>query len=261
MQIEFDLRKMNNDNTEKFDGYAGDYTVGRPNYAAGLIDLMYDAYGMSCSSSIADIGSGTGKFAVHMLSKGSTVYCVEPNDDMRLTAEKELRNYPNFHSVKGDAEHFGLRPDSVDFITTAQAFHWFDAGRFRKECERVIKDNGKVFLIWNVRDMSSEINQELFKVYERYCPDFVGFSGGIKKDDRRIRAFFDDQYDYVSFDNPLSLDKDKFIARSLSGSYSIKEADRNYDEYMKKIDDIFERYSRKGKVMIANRSVAYIGTV
>lgn len=59
----------------------------------------------------------------------------------------------------------------------------------------------------------------------------------------------------------LSLDKDKFIARSLSGSYSIKEADGNFDEYMKEIEDIFERYSENGKVMIANRSVAYIGTI
>lgn len=42
---------MNNDNTGKFDGYAGDYTIGRPNYAAGLIDYMYDVCGMSSSVS------------------------------------------------------------------------------------------------------------------------------------------------------------------------------------------------------------------
>ena len=252
---------MNKDNTKKFDGYASDYTVGRPNYAAELIDCMYDSYGMSGSSSIADIGSGTGKFAVHMLNKGSRVYCVEPNDDMRSTAEKELKYYPKFHSVKGDAENFGLESDSIDFITTAQAFHWFDVEKFRRECSRVLKENGKVFLIWNVRDMSDPINQELQDVYEKYCPNFVGFSGGIKKDDQRIRQFFRERYEYVEFDNPLFFDKEKFIARSLSGSYSIKEGDENFDEYMKKIADIFEKYTDNGMVKISNHSVAYIGNV
>ena len=59
------------DTTNKFDGYAGDYTVGRPGYAKELIDSLYSTYKMSEDSIIADIGSGTGKFARHLLEKGS----------------------------------------------------------------------------------------------------------------------------------------------------------------------------------------------
>ncbi|MBR4144764.1 MAG: hypothetical protein IKU06_04790 [Lachnospiraceae bacterium] len=54
------------DTTKKFDGYANDYTVGRPGYAAELIECMYGIYGMAKESVIADIGSGTGKFAKHL---------------------------------------------------------------------------------------------------------------------------------------------------------------------------------------------------
>lgn len=36
---------------------------------------------------------------------------------------------------------------SVDFVTTAQAFHWFDGALFRRECKRILKKNGLVFLI------------------------------------------------------------------------------------------------------------------
>lgn len=46
---------------------------------------------------------------------------------MRLVAEKELCEYPNFKSVAGSAENTTLPDNSVDFITTAQAFHWFAA--------------------------------------------------------------------------------------------------------------------------------------
>ncbi len=96
------------DTTKKFDGHASAYTAGRPSYAKELIDCLYGRYGLSETSLIADIGSGTGKFAAHLLERGSKVFCVEPNDDMRKTAEAELAGYRNFYSVRGDAKHTGL---------------------------------------------------------------------------------------------------------------------------------------------------------
>lgn len=249
------------DTTKKFDGRAGDYTVSRPSYAIELIDCLYSNYGVTETSVIADIGSGTGKFAKHLLEKGSEVYCVEPNDDMRCVAECELCGYTNFHSVQGNAENTTLGNGFVDFITTAQAFHWFDVKKFKQECMRIIKNNGKVFLIWNVRDNEDLLNQELHQIYSKYCPNFVGFSGGIEKDDQRIKEFFNGQYDYVAFDNPLYLDKERFIARSLSGSYSLKEGDKEYEEYIEALISVFDKYANNGVVSIVNQSVAYIGTI
>ena len=248
------------DNTKKFNGYAKDYTSGRPSYSKELIDCFYNEYGVSNNSIIADIGSGTGKFAKHLLERKSEVYCVEPNDDMRRMAEAELGEYSNFHSVNGNAENTTLENGSVDYITTAQAFHWFDVNIFKGECSRILRGKGTVFLIWNVRD-DDKLNQELFQIYSGFCPDFKGFSGGMKKDDQRIRDFFDDRYDYVSFDNPLFYDKEKFIARSLSGSYSLKEGDKEYASYIESILDVFDRYSEDGIVSIGHRSVAYIGQI
>ena len=56
-----------------------------------------------------------------------------------------------------------------------------------------------------------------------------------------------------------TLDKEKFIKRSLSGSYSIKEGDRCYDEYIASIVEVFNRYCKQGYVTIPNSSVAYTG--
>jgi len=249
------------DTTNKFDGYSKNYTVGRPGYAMELIDCLYNEYGMSAASVIADIGSGTGKFARHLLERESTVYCVEPNDDMRATAENELCGFSNFHSVNGDAENTTLEDDSVDFITTAQAFHWFDVQKFKQECSRILRDNGKAILIWNIRDEAEPLNQDLHHIFTKYCPDFKGFGGGIVKDDPRIKAFFDDRYDYVSFDNPLYYDREKFIARNLSGSYSLKEGDAGYNDYLDEITGVFDKYSNRGIVSIVNKSTAYIGNV
>lgn len=249
------------DTTKKFTGIANEYTQSRPSYAAEFIECLFDKYGFSASSVIADIGSGTGKFAKQLLDKGCNVICVEPNTDMRLVAEKELCEYPNFKSVAGSAENTMLPDNSVDFITTAQAFHWFDTKSFKAECSRRIKPNGKAFLIWNTRNNEALINQELHRVYSKYCPDFKGFSGGTKPHDDRIKYFFDNNYEYITFDNPLYFDREKFISRSLSGSYSLKKGDSNFDLYIEEIENIFDEFETDGIVKIENQTVAYIGTV
>ena len=48
---------------QKFDGRAQDYVVGRPVYAQEFVEALFRDYGFSSDSVIADIGSGTGKFA------------------------------------------------------------------------------------------------------------------------------------------------------------------------------------------------------
>ena len=216
---------MFKDSTQKFNGIAKEYTLGRPTYSEELIDMLYSQCDFSSHSIIADIGSGTGKFAKQLLDKGSFVYCVEPNDDMRNIAIQELTAYKNFCAVQGTAAETGLLEKSIDFVTCAQAFHWFDVLAFKKECKRILKEEGLVFLIWNMRDMSCDINKECFDIYIKFCPDFRGFGGGIQKDDNRITQFFNNEYRYVEFDNPLIYDKETFISRSLSGSYSLKKGD------------------------------------
>lgn len=247
--------------TKKFDGRAMDYTISRPSYATELIDCLYAEYGVSTTSVIADIGSGTGKFAKLLIDRGSKVFCVEPNEDMRHVAENELCQYANFHSVHSDAENTTLPDNSVDHITTAQAFHWFDTDKFKRECSRIIKKNGKVFLVWNVRCAADPVNRMLFDIYSKYCPEFNGFNGGIKENDPKIKYFFDCSYDYISFDNPLYFDKEKFIGRSLSSSYSLKETDANYTDFVNELNSLFDKHAHNGIVSVGNKSVSYIGTI
>ena len=249
------------DNTNKFNQKADAYSIGRPSYATTFIDMLYSKQGFSSRSIIADIGSGTGILSKQLLANGSVVYAVEPNSDMRINAENQLKSFKNFYSVNGTAEHTTLADNSVDYITVAQAFHWFDCISFKKECNRILKPDGKVFLIWNTRDAAADINIQQSMIFKKYCPDFVGFSGGIKENDDRIYEFFDNEFMREEFDNPLLYDREKFIQRSLSASYSLNENDKNYNEYLLALNDLFERYSINGALTIPNKTVVYFGTV
>lgn len=247
------------DSTKNFSGLASAYTVGRPTYAAEFIHSLYTDHGFSPQSVIADIGAGTGKFTKQLLDRGSTVYCVEPNDDMRETAARELGGFAGFRAVKGTADTTGLENGSVDFVTTAQAFHWFDPDAFRVECRRILKPDGKAFLIWNLRDMEDEMNHRCHAVYAEFCPRFKGFGGGIERDDPRIGQFFGGAYDCAVFDHPLYYDKATFLSRSLSGSYSLKEGDTRYEEYLAALGALFDEYAESDILTMANQTVVYCG--
>lgn len=247
------------DNTSKFTGRATIYSKSRPKYSVEFIDFLYNNIGIKPHSIIADIGSGTGIFSKELLERGNSVYCVEPNTDMRKSAEDMLKDFQNFHSIEGTAEHTTLPANSVDFITVAQAFHWFDREAFRRECKRIGKPDNKVILIWNSRVTSSNLVKENAQICKKYCPNFKGFSGGMENPDAYIRQFFGDQYETKRFENNLEFDKVKFVDRNLSASYSIKEGDEGYKNYIFELESLFDKYAIGDTLIMENDTVAYIG--
>ena len=249
------------DNTHKFDGKSDAYAAGRPAYAEALLDELYNERGFSAESSIADVGSGTGIFSRQLLLRGSRVFCVEPNHDMRQKAEKNLATFGRFTSVDGDASATGLDDASVDHVTCAQAFHWFDADGFRRECGRILRPGGLVALVWNSRVAEAPINVESGRLFSRLCPKFKGFSGGVRQDDERIIEFFRGDYEKIRFENHLAYDRDKFVSRSLSGSYALREGEEGYDDLVEGIRGLFGRFEQDGVLVVPNETVAYLGTV
>lgn len=245
--------------TGRFTGRARNYAASRPSYARALIDRLYTEYGFSAASAVADVGSGTGIFARQLLDRGTTVFCVEPNDDMRAAAEAELGGCPGFRSVRGEAGDTALPDASVDFVTAAQAFHWFDPEAFAAECRRILRPAGGIFLIWNRRDREDPVNRDLFAVFDRYCPRFRGFSGDVTVNDGRVAAFFRGGYEKESFDFPLRYDREAFIRRSLSSSYALTEEDPAYPRYLAALEEVFARHAAGGFVAVGNRSNLYTG--
>lgn len=250
------------DSISKFYGKSNAYEKGRPSYPKELIDYLYKNHGFSADSVIADIGSGTGKFAELLLEMGSEVIGVEPNGDMRKKAEENLSKYEKFNSVCGYADNTSLPDLSVDFVTAAQSFHWFDTEKFKTECRRILKPNGKVALIWNFRIMSSEFNRDWHSVFEKYCPDFRGFSAGMSDDSEDIKYFFNNDYIKKEFLNPIPMDREKFIKRSLSSSYSLCQSDTYFTDYIGALNGVFDKHCDKyGLLSIENKTSVYIGKI
>ncbi len=227
-------------NEDKFNGMGKVYSKYRPSYPLNFVDYLFTDVGMSQSSIIADVGSGTGILTRQLLEKGSNVYGIEPNADMRIIAETNLNNFPGFTSVSGSAENTTIDDNSVDYITVAQAFHWFDREKFKKECQRILKPEGKVILVWNTRDNENELVIENYEVNRKYCPNFKGFSDGMygKTNNDDFSDFFNGEYETKVFLNNLIFDMDGFIGRNLSASYALKSNDAQYNDYVNELKKI-----------------------
>jgi len=248
-------------NETKFNGMGKIYSAYRPSYPRELIDYIFaDDYADKITA--ADIGSGTGILTRLLLDRGATVYAVEPNADMRKIAENDLRGHKNFISTDAAAEATTLGDKSVDIITAAQAFHWFDRNKFKAECGRILKPIGKIFLIWNVRDEKNGAVRENDVLNKKYCPNYIGPSGGIDtKDESETVEFFGGGCEMKRFRNDLAYDEQNFIGRSLSSSYALKENDASYTAYVAELKNIFDKYNMNGRVVIPNETRCFASSL
>lgn len=246
-------------NTQKFSGKADVYAAARPSYPKELFTFLKSEYHLGAGTVIADIASGTGKFTQPLVQMGCKVYAVEPNDDMRSQAESLLGGYENFISVNGSAENTGLGDHSVDFISAAQAFHWFDPARFGAECKRIIKPSGKVFMLYNYRNEDAEITKRLSDICQRLCPKFKGFSGGVKSNN--VESFFGGKCEVFTFKNDLCYNRDTFVKRMLSSSYAPREGDENYNSFITELNAVFDDFSDNDNLLMPNNTQLYVGRV
>ena len=144
-----------------FSAGAAAYEAARPGYPDEAISLLATEVGIGVGTEVCDLAAGTGKLTRLLLELGAQVTAVEPVDAMRAQAEVAA---PSATHVDGTAEAIPLADASVDVITVAQAFHWFDAPRALTEIARVLRPDGRLAILWNERDESTAWVAEMSRV-------------------------------------------------------------------------------------------------
>jgi SAM-dependent methyltransferase len=237
------------DSAQRFTGRVQDYLRYRPGYPREVLLLLHGTCGLLPSHVVADIGSGTGKLAELFLSNGNTVFCVEPNPEMREAAERLLAEVKGFRSVSGTAEATRLPDASVDFVTAGQAFHWFDAKRAREEFRRILRPAGYVVLLWNQRvDTASPFLAGYEEFLREYSVDYGMVQHRRLLEADAIRGFFRADAATAFFDNPRSLDFDALWGGYLSASYTLTPAHPRYGEARERLRALFDAHARHGAV-------------
>ena len=149
--------------TAASEGYkleAKTYERGRPEYPAALAGWLTGTLKLAPGATVVDVGAGTGKFTKMLQATGASVVAIEPVDAMR----EQLAKLQGVQAVSGTAQHLPLERASADAITCAQAFHWFAHAESLDEFARVLKGEGHLGLVWNVRDESVDWVAEITRL-------------------------------------------------------------------------------------------------
>lgn len=185
------------------------YERGRPDYPRGVVDAL----GISPTTHVVDLGCGTGKFT--RMVADSRVLGVEPLESMREGFRHASRG---LRIVGGSAEAIPVRSSIADVVTCASAFHWFDHDRALPEIHRVLRDGGKLGIIWNRRDSLDGWAAEFWALTEAHRGDTPGYRSGRWRDALDRSPLFGSIEEHW-FEHTQRLDKEGLLARVASISF------------------------------------------
>jgi ubiquinone/menaquinone biosynthesis C-methylase UbiE len=243
----------------RFSSRAENYALHRPGYPLGILEILKSECGLTANSVIADVGSGTGILSEIFIKNGNPVFAIEPNSAMRLIAERRFEDREQFVSIHATAESTTLEDKCVDFVTAAQAFHWFDRARARTEFARILKPAGWVVLIWNERLLdSSPFLRQYEALLLRYGTDYQKVRH--EKVTGEIADFFFPQtFKLKTLENAQHFDFESLKGRLLSSSYTPDPEHPNFKPMLAELEEIFHANQKAGMVSFEYETKIYYG--
>lgn len=244
------------DPRQRFSNRVADYIKYRPKYPKEVIAILKREINLSSGDTVADIGAGTGFLTELFLDHGNLTYAVEPNEAMRAACNDLYGTDARLQIVDGSAEMTQLPDQTIDLIAAGTAFHWFDAIKTKKEFMRILKPEGHILLIWNVRKDDAPFTAGYEAILHRLIPEYKA-SQHRKFDRGLISDFFHPrQMKKQVLANSQSLDWESFKGRTLSSSFMPKQG-LLHDEVLSEMHDLFLRFEENGKVLFQYNTIMY----
>lgn len=248
------------DPKERFSDRAVAYHANRPRYPRELLSALGEKCGLTASSAIADIGSGTGILTELFVENGNTVFAVEPNAPMRAIAETNLRGNSRFHSIAATAEETTLPNESVDFVVAGQAFHWFDRPRAKAEFARILRPGGWVVLVWNERMPNSSPFATAYEaVLTKQSIDYTEMDPKKVSGNKHGNSeFLGPQMQVVKLNHQSRVTFDQLSGLAASASYAPLPGHPKYAAFADALRNAFDTHVEDGTVPLDYEMKAYI---
>ena len=247
--------------TSRFSDRVENYVRYRPGYPPEALQVLSKECGLNPTHVVADIASGTGIWTRMLLEHGNSVYGVEPNAEMRQAGERLLAGFPGFTTVEGKAEETTLADGSVDFVTCAQAAHWFDRERSRQEFARILKPGGWLVLLWNERVTDAT---PFLREYEQLLLTY-GTDYELVRHERTtdaVNEFFDPApFQERGFTMRQEFDYAGLQGRLLSSSYAPGPGRAKHAPMLDALRRIFDEHARNNRVAFDYKTRVYFGRI
>ena len=247
------------DPTRRFSDRVDTYVRARPGYPAEVVDVLRERAGLGPGSVVADVGAGTGIFTRLLAATGARVHAVEPNEAMLAALIESLGPTSTVRTHRRPAEATNLSPASIDLITAAQAFHWFDRDAVGAEFRRILRPTGAVAIIWNGRVTTTPFTVGYEELLRRWATDLGQVDHRqIPRED--VAAFFrGGPVEVVEVDNHQLLDRGGLRDRLLSSSYAPPPGHPDHEPMLADLDRLFDAHAVDGQVRLEYRTELHLG--
>jgi SAM-dependent methyltransferase len=159
----------------RFPSVADAYERGRPEHAPAVVGALAAELGIAPGAAVLDLAAGTGKLARPLLAAGLDVVAVEPQAPLR---DRLAAAIGPERVREGLAEAIPLPDASVEAVTVADAFHWFDQARALAEIRRVLAPRGGLAVLATLPDWSgASWAHELGSLIAHLRPEHPYFDG------------------------------------------------------------------------------------
>ncbi len=181
---------MDNKNAEHNTKENWDYSnlakayIKRADYSKAAIDEMIGKTQLSQKQGgfyAADIGAGVAHLTLHIARENSHVSAVEPNDAMRELGIERTSQYNNIIWHKGSAEETGLENSKYHLISFGSSFNVCDRSLALKEVKRIAVENAWFTAMWNHRDLTDSIQQEIESIISHHIRNY---DYGVRRKDQ-----------------------------------------------------------------------------
>ncbi len=247
------------DPTQRFSDRVETYVRARPGYPPAIIDLLRDRAGLGPGCVVADLGAGTGIFTRLLEAAGAHVHAVEPNEKMLAALIGSLAPGSTVRTHRRPAEATNLAASSIDLVTAAQAFHWFDRDAVGREMRRILRPGGAVAIIWNGRVTTTPFTAAYDALLRRWATD-LGQVDHRQIPREQLREFFaPGPHELHELDNHQVLDRVGLRGRLLSTSYAPPPGHPDHEGMLADLDALFDAHARDGAVRLDYRTELHLG--
>jgi SAM-dependent methyltransferase len=156
-----------------FDEVAEIYHRVRPGYPDEVFADLAAIAGIGASSSVFEVGCGTGQATGSLASLGCSVTAVEPGPGMAALASRNLAGLTNVEVEVSRFEDQEDRGRRFDALVAASAWHWVDPRVGWARAHTLLRREGAVALLANVvvrRPGEPEVYAATADIHDHYCP-------------------------------------------------------------------------------------------
>jgi ubiquinone/menaquinone biosynthesis C-methylase UbiE len=245
------VSELQHPQSRSFEDVADLYERVRPEYPEEAVVWLAAQLGVDTSSTVLDLGAGTGKLTRAFVGRVGRVIAVEPGPEMLAQLR---RTVPSAEAHIGAAEAIPLEDDSVDAVVCGQSFHWFRRDEALAEITRVLRPGGGLGLIWNTRDPQDPLQAEVTNLLAPFVPP--GREALPTTARRFVAREFGGELVTHDFRFEQELDGDALAGRISSISFVAAASEDDRRELEKELRALVDAHG--GRVRFRYRTEAYV---